>query len=78
MGTVQSDLAVLAAVVDDATAAPGSHAAAVATSALNSIKTNLSGLLAAAEVKNSAKSTEITIAVNTIVAEADVLLAHLG
>jgi hypothetical protein len=76
IATVQSDLATVAAVVDG-TASGTPHGTAVVVSALGSIKTNLSGLLSLAEVKNSGKVSQITTAVNLIVGEADAMLGAM-
>ena len=75
---VQADLATLSTVAQDTTITAGSTAAATAVSVLTSIKTNLSGLLQMAEVKNSAKISQITSAVNTVVAEVQAILTSLA
>lgn len=77
VNVVKSDLATISVVVKQGTAAPGSPAAVAVTTALNSINTNLRGLLEVAEVKNSTKIAEITAAVNTITNEVDAALAAL-
>lgn len=46
-------------------------------SVLNSIKTNISGLLDIAEIKNSAKIADITAAVTAITGEVDAILTNL-
>lgn len=76
VNTVQADLATLAAVVDGAHQGDA-HGAAVAISALGSIKVNMVGLLQATDVKNSTKATEITAVVNLIVGEVDAMLLSL-
>jgi hypothetical protein len=78
MKTVQVDLATVATAVQAGTAAPGSHTYVVVTTALNSITSNLASLLAAAEVKNSGKVSEITAAVNLIVGEVEAVLSSLA
>jgi hypothetical protein len=77
ISTVQSDMATVSVVVQQGTVAPGSTAATTCEAALNSIKTNLTSLLTAAEVKNSAKAADITNAVNLIVGEVDAALSGL-
>jgi len=74
VAAVQNDLATVSAVVSDATATPPANELAAATNALNSIKSNLSSLLNAADVKNSAKATEVTAAVNTVIGEVEAML----
>jgi hypothetical protein len=69
ISVVQSDLATVNAVVKSSTVTPGSTAAATVKAALGSITSNLSGLLQVAAVKNSAKITQITAAVNEISTE---------
>jgi hypothetical protein len=77
VATVQSDLATLSAVVDGATATPPANELAAATEALTSIQTNFGSLLAAAEVKNSGKVTEITAVANTIIGEVEAILGNI-
>jgi len=72
---VQADLATVAVVVQEGIPPAGSTAAQQAETALNSIKTNLTALLADADVKNSAKVAEITSTVNLIAGEADAMLS---
>jgi len=74
---LKSDLATVSAVVSGATTTPSATGLATVVSALNSIKTNLSGLLTAAEVKNSKTSSAITSTVNLIVGEMDAALANV-
>jgi ElaB/YqjD/DUF883 family membrane-anchored ribosome-binding protein len=75
----QGALASLSAVVNDAITSGGASPSnlSIAMAALNSIKTNLSQLLASAEIKNAPKSAEITSAVNAIVEEVDAYVANL-
>lgn len=75
IGTVQSDLATIAAVVDGGQV--DAHGTAVVVSALNSVRANMSGLLNLAEVKNSDKQAAITTAVNLVVGEVDAMLGAL-
>lgn len=77
VGTVQSDLATLLAVIDEANASTDPHTAAVVATALGSVKDNLSCLLNIAEIKNSGKITQVTAAVNLIVGEVDAMLGSL-
>lgn len=77
INTVQTDLATVSAVVSGATATPPANELQAAVGALNSIKANLGQLLAAAEIKNSGKQAEITLAVNTIVGEIDACLENV-
>lgn len=74
---VKADLATVATVCQDGMPAPGSTAAQTVTSALNSVKSNLTELLADADVKNSAKAEEITAVTTTIIGEANALLSSL-
>lgn len=75
---VERDLSTVAATIQDGMPAAGSSAEQAVESALNAIKSNIGGLLQVAEVKNSAKITEITTAVNTITGEVDAILGSLG
>lgn len=75
IGTVQSDLATIAAVVDGGQI--DAHGTAVVASALNSVKANLSGLLQVAQIKNSDKQAAIMSTVNLIVGEVDAMLDAL-
>ena len=77
IGIVQADLATVSVVVQHGKVAPGTPGAVAVETALNSIKENLSGLLAVAEVKNSSKIQEITASVNLNVGETDALLNSL-
>lgn len=74
---VQADLAAVSAAVSGAAVPAGSTASAAVQAAMGSVKTNLTSLLSVAEVKNSAKVTQITAAVNTIVSEIDACLTYL-
>lgn len=78
ISTVQSDLATVSVVVQGAAVSAGSTAAQTVTSALNSVKANLAGLLASAEIKNSAKVSQITAATNLVIGEVDAALAGLA
>jgi len=78
ISTVQADLALVSTVVQGATPAPGSSAATTATTALNSVKTNLSELLTDSGVKNSANFSKISAAVNLIIAEVEAVLSGLS
>jgi len=75
---VEADLATVTATVDGAKVTPGTPAAATVTSALTSVKTNLTGLLADAGVKNSANFAKIQAAVNTVIGEAVAMLGELA
>jgi hypothetical protein len=75
---VQADLATVSAVVQGATPTPGSTTSQTITTALNSIKSNLSGLLTDAGVKNSTNFSKISAAVNLIIGEVDAVLTNLG
>jgi hypothetical protein len=77
VNTVQADFATVSAVVQQGTVAAGSSTVTVIQTALNSIGTNLSGLLQAAEVKNSTKAAQITTEVNGVLGEIKALLANL-
>lgn len=78
IGIVQADLATVSTVVQHATVAPGTPGAVAIETALTSVKDNLSSLLDVAEIKNSAKITQITAAVNLIVGETDALLSQMA
>jgi hypothetical protein len=74
---VQADLATVSVVVQGATPTPGSTVAQTLTTALGSIKNNLSGLLTDAGVKNSANFAKISSIASLVMAEADAILAKL-
>jgi len=74
---VQSDLATVSAVVQGAQVTPGSTIATTVTTALESVKTNLAGILQLAEVKSSASVAKVESTVNLIVQEVEALLANL-
>lgn len=74
--TVQTDLATVAAVIDGGTVSDA-HGAQVVINALTSVKSNLSGLLEVAAIKNSDKQAAITSAVNLIVGEVDAMLGSV-
>jgi hypothetical protein len=76
IATAKSDLGVAAAIVNGVTSTPAPNEVALFVNSMNSIKSNLTGLLTAAEVKNSGKQAEITSAVNLIVDEIDACVAH--
>jgi hypothetical protein len=73
---VTADLNTVKTVVQQGTVAPGSSEATQITAALNSVKTNLSGLLAEAGVKNSTKVAQITAAVGLVNGEVDAVLGE--
>jgi hypothetical protein len=77
VSTIQGDLATMSAVVDGATGTPPANELQVFVNAANSIKSNLTSILASAEVKNSAKQAAITAAVDTIVGELDACVANM-
>jgi hypothetical protein len=72
---VQTDYATFCAIVQDGTPAPGSTPATAATTALNSLKTNLTAILTDAGVKNSADATKIQNEVTTIINELEAIEA---
>jgi hypothetical protein len=74
---VQTDYATFCAVVQQGTPVPGSTAATAATTALNSLKANLTALLSDAGVKNSANATKIADEVTTIVNELEAIEAAI-
>lgn len=74
--TVQTDLATVAAVIDGGQSSDA-HGTQVVINALTSVKTNLSGLLSVAAIKNSDKQAAITSAVNLVVGEVDAMLGSL-
>jgi len=74
---VQADLATVSALVQGGTVAAGSTTAAAITTALNSVKTNLSSLLQDASIKNSGKVSAITTAANLIISEVEALLGQI-
>jgi hypothetical protein len=74
--TLQSDLATVSAVVTGATSTPSGSALQTALNALNSIKANLSGLLTAADVKNSTNAATITGIADTLLGEVEAILEN--
>lgn len=77
LARIETGMATVGAVIQDGTPAPGSSAAQAAETALNALKDDLGSILALAEVKNSAKVTEITDEVNGLVGAFDTLLQNL-
>lgn len=75
LADVQTDLGAAKAFIDDANLTGATSSRAAAVNLLNSVKTNLPQLLAAAEVKNSGKTAEITSIVNTITGELGEILS---
>lgn len=75
--TIQSDLATVSTVVQNAQVQPGTTAMATVSSALSSISTNLQSLLTAAEVKNSAKAAQITAVVTLLSGEVQAMISNL-
>lgn len=75
--TIQSDLATVSTVVQNAQVQPGTTAMATVSSALSSISTNLQSLLTAAEVKNSAKAAQITATVTLLSGEVQAMISNL-
>ena len=75
---VQSDLALVSGVVSGATSATASPSLiSTAVNSLNSVKANLSGLLAAGHVKDPATCAKVTGLVNTIVGEVEAILSAM-
>lgn len=74
---IQNDLATLGAVVSTAQANGTGTPYQTAQSILNSIKTNASQILAAADIKDTAKQQQITALINGFVAEIDAALTAL-
>ena len=60
IGEVQKDMATVAAVVSGAAGAPSATSYQTATTALNSIKSNLGGLLSAGHIKNPDTLSKVT------------------
>ena len=77
ISVVQKDMAIISTVTNAAIAPAGSSAVQSVETAINGVKSNLSGLLQLAEVKNSAKASQINSEVTAILNEADVLLSIL-
>lgn len=75
LADIQTDLGAAKAFIDDANLTGATSSRAAAVNLLNSVKTNLPQLLAAAEVKNSGKQAEITSIVNTITGELGEILS---
>lgn len=73
---VQSDLALVAGVVSGGSPASPSLLNA-ASSSLQSVKSNLSGLLAAGHIKDPAKLQQVTGIVNTIIGEVSAILSAM-
>lgn len=74
---VQKDMATIAAVTSGAAGAPSASSYQTATTALNSIKSNLSGLLTAGHVKNPETLAKVTGVANTIIGEVEAILAEI-
>ena len=68
---VQSDFAAVAAVAASATA--GGTTKPTVTSILSGTQTNLGALVTSAGVKNSAKVSEVTSIINTVISEIDAI-----
>ena len=74
---VQKDMATVATVVSGAAGEPSATSYQTATTALNSIKTNLTGLLTAGHVKNPDTLAKVTGITNTIIGEAEAILSEM-
>lgn len=74
INAVVADLTTVKTIVQQGTVAPGSSEAVAITTALDSVKSNLNGLLADAHVKNSASVAKITAAVDLVNGEVDAIL----
>ena len=77
IGEVQKDMATVAAVTSGAAGAPSATSYQTATTALNSIKSNLSGLLSAGHIKNADTLSKVTGIVNTVVGEVEAILSEI-
>lgn len=77
VGEVQKDMATVAAVTAGAAGSPSATTYETASTALNSIKSNLGGLLAAGHIKNPVTLTKVTETVNTVIMEVEAILSEL-
>jgi hypothetical protein len=73
----EADLATVSAIASGASVAPGTPAAASVLAAMNSLESNLTGLLTDAGVKNASSFTKIEAAVNAILGEVKAVLSSL-
>ena len=74
---VEKDLAIVETVTTSLVVAPGTSAIVTVENALTAVKTNIAGILQLAEVKSSAKVTQIETEVSGVVGEIEALLADL-
>lgn len=74
---IQKDMATVATVVSGAAGAPSATSYQTATTALNSIKANLGGLLTAGHVKNPETLAKVTGVANTIIGEVEAILSEI-
>src|SRR5271154_1333755 len=74
---IQTDYATFCAVVQQGTSAPGSTLATAATTALDSLKANLTALLTEVGVKDPANATKVQNEVTTIINELEEIEAAL-
>lgn len=77
VGEVQKDMSTVAAVASGAAGSPSATTYQAATTALNSIKSNLGGLLTAGHIKDPAKAQKITGIANTIIGEVEAILSEI-
>ena len=76
LNAIVADLNTVKTVVQQGTVAPGSTDAAKVMAALDSVKANLNGILADANVKNSANISKITAAVSLVNGEVDAIIQN--
>jgi len=74
---LQTDLATVSTVASETATAPSASGYQTAENALNSIKANAPQLLAAADIKDEKTLATATSIVDTLVSEADAVLANL-
>ncbi len=77
IAVVEKDLGVVQAVTTSVSAAPGSPALTQVETALTGISENFGGILQLAEVKNSAKASQINTEVTGVLNEVNALLKDL-
>lgn len=77
MNKVTASLTTVKAIVAQGAVLPGSSEAATIATELGSVKANLAGLLADADIKNSVHAAEITNATNLVIGEVDAVLGEV-
>ena len=75
---IEGGLGTLSTVAKGASIAPGSSESAIALAAVNSVNTNIAGLLSLAQIKDPATQTKATQLSNLITGELDAVANGLG